>query len=249
MTSATAASLAGCSSSDDTNPSGSDNSNGNPSNEEPEPPKILEVNLVSDFEDFGDVSDKAIQSAPSGDTIYIGYRHKTWVHDGQFKITSQVEVYDSSESRIAFDNNQDEQLVDGAGTEPKTWEGAMAFTADWDPGEYTALVTIRDDITDEVSSSKTGAFQITKPEPKLVVTQASKYEDQYSSGVRGFAKNVSDETLSYAEVNIVFLDDDGRQLDSGLDNTSGLAPGREWKFDVGYYGDSDFSDYEISTDW
>ena len=63
------------------------------------------------------------------------------------------------------------------------------------------------------------------------------------------AKNVADEMLSYAEVSVVFLDEDGQQLGDNIDNTSDLAPGREWQFELPYLGEGDFASYELSTEW
>lgn len=48
---------------------------------------------------------------------------------------------------------------------------------------------------------------------------------------------------------MTFLDSDGAQLESGMDNTTELTGGREWKFDAAFLGDeaSAVEDYEIST--
>jgi len=213
----------------------------------PEPPEIEEVNLIESFEEFGDVRDEEINSAPAGSTVLVGYRHTTWVHDGEFAATTEIEIRDSNGNRVAFDRKVDEQFVEGNG--PNPWDGAFSFTADWEPGEYTATVVIRDDITDKVSEPAKGTFEITKPEPKLEVISAERYSDTYSSGVQGTARNVSEQMLSYAEVSVIFLDSQERQLNSSFDNTNDLAPGREWRFDVTYIGDEDFADYEINTDW
>lgn len=217
------------------------------SSPEPEPPEILIVNLISDFEDFGDVEENAIQSAAQGETIFIGYRHETWVHDGEISITTEVRIFDAQDNRVAIRRNQGEQLVEGNG--PQEWENALAFDATWGPGDYVAEVIIRDDVTEEISEPQTGSFQITEPEVKLEVTSSEVYRESYSSGVRGVAENVSDDELSYAEVIVEFFDDEGRRLDRSTDSTSDLAPGREWTFDALYSGDVEFQDHEIRTDW
>lgn len=76
------------------------------------------------------------------------------------------------------------------------------------------------------------------------------YEEEYSAGVQGEIENVSGETLSYVEVSVYFLDSEGRQIGDSLANTSDLAPGRVWAFDVMYLGsDADqVENYEIETD-
>lgn len=214
---------------------------------EPEPPEIMFVNLISSFDAFGDVAANNIDSQPQGAEVLIGYRYEAWVHDGTFSITTQVEITDQDGNRVAIDQDVDEQIIDGNG--PRSWEGAMGFHASWDPGTYTAEVVIRDDVTEKVSDSATGTFEITKPEPKLEITREERYTDDYDSGVRGVARNVADSTLAYAEVSAVFLDDAGRQIGDGLDNTNDLSPGREWQFDISYYGDEDFASYELSVDW
>jgi hypothetical protein len=205
------------------------------------------VNLVESFESYGDVAENAIQSAPAGQEILVGYRHETWVHDSTFKTTIQIEILDQGNNRVAINQDKEDQVVDADG--PTMWEGAMGFLADWRPGEYTAEVVIRDDVTGLTSEPGTGTFEITEPEPKLEIIRAERFSGEYDSGVRGVAKNVSEQELSYAEVSAVFLDDDGRQLGDALDNTNDLAPGREWKFELNYLGEERFSSYELSLDW
>lgn len=74
-------------------------------------------------------------------------------------------------------------------------------------------------------------------------------EGTFESGVRGLLRNVSGETLSYVEVEVLFLDEDGVHLESGLDNTTELVADRRWRFDVDYLGSDDVAvaDYEIGT--
>lgn len=76
------------------------------------------------------------------------------------------------------------------------------------------------------------------------------YNDgQYDAGVRGKIKNVSEETLSYVQIDVFFLDSEGTQIGEGVDNTSDLAPGRVLEFEVAYLDtDADrVEDYEIDT--
>lgn len=89
-----------------------------------------------------------------------------------------------------------------------------------------------------------------KSQPALALLDHDWYEDgQFSAGVKGTAENTTGKAISYAEVSVVFLDSDGVQLESGIDNTTELAGGRKWKFDAMYLGDdpADVADYEIST--
>ncbi|ELZ09281.1 hypothetical protein C479_10685 [Halovivax asiaticus JCM 14624] len=69
----------------------------------------------------------------------------------------------------------------------------------------------------------------------------------YEAGVTGQLENVSGDTLSYVEVSVYFLDEEGTQFEEGLDNTSELADGRTWEFDAMFLGDEPdrVDDYEI----
>ncbi|OLZ39091.1 hypothetical protein A6E15_19195 [Natrinema saccharevitans] len=73
---------------------------------------------------------------------------------------------------------------------------------------------------------------------------------QYDAGVSGSLENVSGEELSYVEVSVYFLDEDGAQVGEGIDNTSDLSAGRVWKFDATYLDGEPqtVTDYEIETD-
>lgn len=71
------------------------------------------------------------------------------------------------------------------------------------------------------------------------------YEQEYQSGVRGTAKNVSDETVSYVQVEVYYLDSEGTRIGEGLANASDLKAGRKWQFETIYMGDEEVTDYEI----
>jgi hypothetical protein len=72
-------------------------------------------------------------------------------------------------------------------------------------------------------------------------------EGQYDAGVRGQAENVSGEELSYVEISVFFLDDEGVQVAESLDNTTDLASGRVWQFDATLFDGEPtvVEDYEI----
>lgn len=214
----------------------------------PPAPDIDFVNLVSSWDSFGDARNNAIREATKGEQITIAARYTSWVHDGTSDETIQVEIYDSAGDRVAFKQDFNNQIVDRSGL--SEWEWSLVFDATWEPGEYTAEVVVRDDISGKVSDKGTVTFTLKKPEPKVEILSHQWFEEEYSAGVKGTAKNVSDETLDYVEVSVVFLDDDGAQLDSNFTNTTDLAAGRKWKFEVQYFGDAnEVSNYEISADW
>lgn len=54
--------------------------------------------------------------------------------------------------------------------------------------------------------------------------------------VVGQARNNGDSSMSYASVEVVFLDGGGNQLESGMDNINNLAAGRTWNFEAIYPG-------------
>ncbi|WP_254864460.1 FxLYD domain-containing protein [Halovivax gelatinilyticus] len=69
----------------------------------------------------------------------------------------------------------------------------------------------------------------------------------YDAGVTGQLENTSGEELSYVEVTVYFLDEDGVQIADWIDNTMDLAADRVWEFDVMYMDDDPYrvDDYEI----
>jgi len=74
------------------------------------------------------------------------------------------------------------------------------------------------------------------------------YDEQFQSGVRGKAKNISDSELEYLKIKVVFLDADGVQIGDNFDNVTELAAGRTWQFETWFLGDdaSAVDNYEIT---
>lgn len=124
-----------------------------------------------------------------------------------------------------------------------TEDGGSDTTADGSNQSESDSASTGDDEGRNESESESDA------EPSLKLLSHEWYEEDYSAGVKGTAKNTTEDSLGYAEVAATFLDSDGAQLESGMDNTTELAGGREWKFDVMFLGDdpSAVEDYEIST--
>lgn len=88
------------------------------------------------------------------------------------------------------------------------------------------------------------------------ITEHSFHEEQgdYSDDVwvEGTVVNNDDDLLDYVEVSVRAFNEDGQQIDSFMTNTSDLAGGAEWPFEVemGYavdYGEVD--EYEIALDF
>ena len=86
-------------------------------------------------------------------------------------------------------------------------------------------------------------------EPDLEILNHEFYEEAYSAGVKGTAQNNTDSELSYAEIEVVFLDSEGTQIEDGMDNVNELAAGRKWEFDCMFLGDdpSRVDSYEIEA--
>lgn len=69
---------------------------------------------------------------------------------------------------------------------------------------------------------------------KLDIISDEWYREDYSAGVRGTAKNVSGENLSYISIKVKFYDGNEALIESSLDNINDLGPGEKWRFDVVY---------------
>jgi hypothetical protein len=71
-------------------------------------------------------------------------------------------------------------------------------------------------------------------------------EDDFSTQVEGVVLNDTGEELSYVEVGVTFYDDEGRRIDDFFTNTTDLADGEEWVFEVMTTADpDDIDDYTI----
>lgn len=57
----------------------------------------------------------------------------------------------------------------------------------------------------------------------LAVLSHEWYEEEFSAGVTGKLRNTSGNALDYVQAKAVFLDADGVQLETGMDNTTDLA--------------------------
>ena len=74
-------------------------------------------------------------------------------------------------------------------------------------------------------------------------------EDDFGSPtVEGIVENTRDEDLDYVEVRVRVYDEDGNQLDNYLTNTTDLAAGGTWAFEVMILDDDeDIDDYDIQV--
>jgi len=67
------------------------------------------------------------------------------------------------------------------------------------------------------------------------------------SYVTGTVKNVCDETLSYANLEVKFYDENGVLLATTVDNITDLDPGEFWKFKIRCWDDENVDSYKIAV--
>lgn len=129
---------------------------------EPKRPNIADTSLLYEWTEFGDVLDKQFSAVGKGAQAIVGFRYQAEVHDGTADYTEQVRIFGPDGNRIDMQQSRDEQLVSGEGYQE--WEHALYFdTTTWDFGSYEHEVLIRDNITDKVSETSTGEFQVNRP--------------------------------------------------------------------------------------
>jgi hypothetical protein len=184
--------------------------------------KILEHEFYTD--DYGGFGVKGKLKNVSGQTLSY--------------VEVAVKFFDASGKRVAegLDNMADL----GAG-QTATFD-AMSL-ASIDPS------TIEDyKLTTDVSSYPSADSS----EKRVKVLEHEFYTEDYGGfGVKGTLKNVSNETLNYVEVSVVFYDDAGTRVGEGLDNMTDLSPGTKASFDAMGLATIDpdtIADYELTTD-
>lgn len=123
-------------------------------------PKIQFANLVSDWSKFGDAKTKAIESASVGDPIKIATRYNVFSHNGTVNVAREIRIYETSTGdQVATSFDESESLVDYSGY--GEWEFWQGFSTDsWDSGEYRAEITIRDNVSSQVSEGHETHFSL-----------------------------------------------------------------------------------------
>lgn len=121
-------------------------------------PIIAETALVSDWRSFGDLEANQLDTASAGDIIGVAHQHWAFVHDGTLAVFEQVDVYHDG-ARVDSQTVEDEQIFDTVGWQ--RFEHALFFdTTEWDVGQYTAEIRLRDDVTGDVSRTATLEFDV-----------------------------------------------------------------------------------------
>jgi|AntRauMinimDraft_1070381.scaffolds.fasta_scaffold00486_1 hypothetical protein len=130
------------------------------SDEEPSKPVVTKIGLVSEWEKPGDLDENEIESGSIDERNWSAFQFDIHVHDGELEFTYQYELYGpESIRRVNFSDTKSE-LVDGDGQ--GSYEQSFYFdpSSDWPIGEYHAVVTIRDEVSGEISESKSVAFEL-----------------------------------------------------------------------------------------
>jgi len=123
-------------------------------------PRIEGVNLVSAWTTFGHAFENAIDEAPVGQPIEIADRHRYWHNeDGTYQLFRQVEILDSAGERVAITQRSEDEETEYEGF--RSWEGVVWFDArSWPAGTYTAVVTLRNEVTGERSDPMSSEFAL-----------------------------------------------------------------------------------------
>jgi len=121
-------------------------------------PRVQMVTPISEWTGYGDVVDNSIDEVRAGDPARIGVRYDIWVHSGEMNSLVQTIIRQDGE-QVAVDQAPFERLVEYSGR--SDWEAAPAFrTGDWEPGEYTAEVIVRDETNGEQSAAVDTTFDV-----------------------------------------------------------------------------------------
>ena len=122
-------------------------------------PRIQRVELVTEWENRGDIANNAIGSTTIGSDVAIGISYDYWQEGGTHAITAQAEIVDENRERYKSLQDATERLTD---LEAWTnWRWSLPFSTDGaSPGEYEAIVQIRDDYADKTSEAVSTTFSI-----------------------------------------------------------------------------------------
>jgi len=122
-------------------------------------PRIQQVELITEWENFGDVTDNAIESTTVGSDVAIGIEYDYWQEGGTHAVTAQAEIVDENGERYDTLRQATERLTDAEGW--NNWQWSLPFSTDGaSPGEYEAIVQMRDDYADETSEAVSTTFSI-----------------------------------------------------------------------------------------
>ena len=92
----------------------------------------------------------------------IAFRYTLSVHEGKSEELVQVQVFDENSS-VDSKSDTDTSLAD-SDLEEETWERWISFdTANWERGEYTAEILVRDEITGKNSEQSDVEFELVDP--------------------------------------------------------------------------------------
>lgn len=131
--------------------------------EESPAPEITDAGLVSEWNNYGDIDEFSVSTANVGDNVIIAYQYNLYIHEGTGHDFAQIELYNDDGERVAQNSTEDEQIYDNDGY--SAFEYAQVFdTTEWEAGDYTAEIIIRDEVTGKVSDTFDFTFTMATPE-------------------------------------------------------------------------------------
>ncbi|WP_226041557.1 hypothetical protein [Natrinema sp. DC36] len=130
------------------------------SDEEPSEPVVTKIGLVSEWEKPGDLEENEIESGSIDEGNWSAFQFDIYAHEGELEFTYQYDLYGPENVRRMTSSDTKSELVGGDGQ--GTYEQSIYFGPgeNWPTGEYLARVTIRDEISGEVSEAKTTTFEL-----------------------------------------------------------------------------------------
>lgn len=120
---------------------------------------VSAFSLLSYWEDFGDVTQNAIRITDFGGPITLGARYELHVEDGTVAYSVRYRIFDAENCRRLLVEQYDEYGTDSGPV--VVWEDSLKWSTDgWEPGGYTADVTVHDHHRDVVSEPVRVEFEL-----------------------------------------------------------------------------------------
>ena len=107
------------------------------------------------------LSDHQVDSMPAGREIWIVFRYGYRLHDHDLEMETTVDVRAPDGDRVASETVEETDSHEAYSGVVYFNQGALFDTRGWEPGEYTAALTVRDEVTDEASPTEEITFELT----------------------------------------------------------------------------------------
>ncbi|MFB1066431.1 hypothetical protein [Natrinema sp. H-ect4] len=128
--------------------------------EEPREPVVTKIGLVSEWEKPGDLDENEIESGSIDERNWSAFQFEIHVHEGELEFTYQYDLYGPENIRRVNYSDTKSELIDGDGRLAYGQSFYIDPGNDWPAGEYRAEVTIRDEISGEVSETESTTFEL-----------------------------------------------------------------------------------------